>query len=77
MRSHLFLAFVAAAIVAEAHVKQGIINAKVDTKAAPWWDALRAESYYRQCHSSCTEYSKGTKTTVELCDDTQVTILLS
>ena len=44
----------------------------VDSKAAPWWDALRAESYYRTCHSSCTENSRGTKTTVELCDDTKV-----
>jgi len=41
-------------------------------RSAPWWRALRAESYYKQCHSSCTELSQGTKTTVELCDDSEV-----
>ena len=43
-----------------------------ELRGAPWWRALRAETYYKQCHSSCTELSQGTKTTVELCDDTQV-----
>jgi len=45
---------------------------EMDLRAAPWWRALRAETYYKQCHSSCTESSQGTKTTVELCDDTEV-----
>ena len=43
-----------------------------DFKAAPWWDALRDEAFYRQCQSSCTEHSQGIKTTVELCDDREV-----
>ena len=47
-----------------------------ELRSAPWWRALRAETYYKQCHSSCTEFSQGTKTTVELCDDTQVHYLL-
>jgi hypothetical protein len=41
-------------------------------RADPWWSALRAEAYYRQCQSSCTEHSRGVATTVELCDDTEV-----
>ncbi len=41
-------------------------------RAAPWWEALRDESYYKRCHSSCTDYSKGVATKVELCDDTEV-----
>lgn len=47
-------------------------NSPLATKAAPWWAALRDEAYYRQCQSSCTEFSKGTTTKVELCDDTEV-----
>ena len=47
---------------------------EMDLRAAPWWRALRAETYYKQCHSSCTESSQGTKTTVELCDDTEVLV---
>ena len=47
-------------------------NDETNWRGAPWWRALRAESYYKQCHSSCTEFSQGTKTTVELCDDSEV-----
>lgn len=47
----------------------------VKSKAAPWWAALRDEAFYRQCQSSCTEFSRGTMTRVELCDDTEVCIL--
>ena len=47
-----------------------------ELRGAPWWRALQAETYYKQCHSSCTEFSQGTKTTVELCDDTQVRTLM-
>ena len=45
---------------------------ETEWRGAPWWRALRAESYYKQCHSSCTEFSQGIKTTVELCDDSEV-----
>lgn len=48
---------------------------ETDWRGAPWWRALRAESYYKECHSSCTEFSQGTKTTVELCDDAKVHLL--
>ena len=43
-----------------------------EERSSPWVEALRQESFYRKCHSSCTEYSKGTTTRVELCDDTEV-----
>ena len=47
---------------------------ETDSRAAPWWHALRAKTYSEQCHSSCTESSQGTKITVELCNDTEVLV---
>ena len=41
----------------------------------PWIKAVRDEAFYRQCQSSCTDYSQGTMTKVELCDDTEVSSL--
>lgn len=29
-------------------------------------------SFYKTCQSSCTDFSQGTKVSVELCDDTEV-----
>lgn len=58
--------------VVKTQEKAAVETAEFSAKAAPWWDALRDEAFYRQCQSSCTEFSQGIKTTVELCDDTQV-----
>ena len=41
-------------------------------RMSPWIKAVRDEAFYRQCQSSCTEFSQGTMTKVELCDDTDV-----
>jgi len=58
----LIVAVVAASVAAEDAIE----------RAAPWWEALREDAFWRQCQSSCTEFSKGTRTNVELCDDTAV-----
>ena len=60
--------------VIETEEKATLEKSEFNAKAAPWWDALRDEAFYRQCQSSCTEFSQGIKTTVELCDDTQVSV---
>ena len=49
-----------------------VSSRQIDERVAPWWSALRDESFYKTCHSSCTDYSQGTTTRVELCDDTDV-----
>ena len=48
------------------------ILAGVDERAAPWW-VQKEEAKRRKCKSSCTEYSKGVKSYVNLCDDEAVT----
>ncbi|TRY70360.1 hypothetical protein TCAL_01165 [Tigriopus californicus] len=48
------------------------LSQDVDRRAAPWWDALEDEQFYRQCQSSCTKQSRGVRTQVTLCDDTEV-----
>ena len=42
-----------------------------DDRAAPWW-VQKEEAKRRECRSSCTQYSKGVKSLVNLCDDTKV-----
>ena len=42
-----------------------------DDRAAPWWEQ-KEEAKRRECRSSCTQYSKGVKSVVNLCDDTKV-----
>ena len=59
-------------LVASASAFDDELYSTVLDRAAPWWEALRDESYYKKCHSSCTEASRGVTTRVELCDDTEV-----
>ena len=45
----------------------------LSTRAAPWW-VQNEETRRKRCRSSCTEYSKGVRSYVNLCDDKEVTL---
>ena len=44
---------------------------EIDDRAAPWWEQ-QEEAAKRRCQSSCTMHSKGVKSQITLCDDTDV-----
>ena len=46
-------------------------NEAIDEKAAPWWEQ-QEEAARAKCKSSCTAHSKGVKTQLSLCDDSEV-----
>lgn len=48
-----------------------ILEAEFDERAAPWWEQ-QEEAAKRRCQSSCTMHSKGVKSQITLCDDTDV-----
>lgn len=63
LKSALILLLAASASCSE-------VNNEVEfRRGAPWWDQDSA-SAAATCHSSCTDYSVGVRTKVELCDDT-------